>query len=239
MPAARDDLNPLISGLQDGPEDGPVAPMAMQKPPKSELSKRKRKKKRGAIINTANCKYDVVRECAESLGWDEDPDVSGESGNFNVFWTDTSVLLARVARLKNHQRINHFPSMHIICRKNHLGTTLGKMRKVVANSSAICRSAYTNPHHTTPHHTTPHHTTPHHTTPHHTTPHHTTPHHTTPHHTTPHHTTPHHTTSSGRAHPARHPSTAPPWARGAACEGQMHHCHTQCTSSISGGLAPG
>ena len=32
--------------------------------------------------------------------------------------------------------------------------------------------------------------------------------------------------SSGRAHPARHPSRAPPWARGAACEGQMDHCHT-------------
>ena len=48
-----------------------------------------------------------------------------------------------------------------------------------------------------------------------------------------------HWPSSGRAHPARHPSRTPPWARGAACEGQMHHCHTQCTCSISGGLAPG
>ena len=45
--------------------------------------------------------------------------------------------------------------------------------------------------------------------------------------------------SSGRTHPARHPSRTAPWARGAACEGQMHHCHTQCTCSISGGLAPG
>ena len=50
---------------------------------------------------------------------------------------------------------------------------------------------------------------------------------------------PTHPSSSGRAHPARHPSRTPPWARGAACEGQMHHCHTQCTCSISGGLAPG
>ena len=29
---------------------------------------------------------------------------------------------------------------------------------------------------------------------------------------------------SGRSHPARHSSRAPPWARGAAREGQMHHC---------------
>lgn len=120
---------PLENGHQEEAENDLWAPVADAKLVKSP-TKKKKKKKRGPIINTTNCKYDVVRECADSLGWEEDPDVDGHSGNFNVQWFDTSVLLARVAKLKNFQRINHFPSMHVICRKNHLCNTLGKMKKV-------------------------------------------------------------------------------------------------------------
>eukprot|EP00667_Euglena_gracilis_P010208 EG_transcript_10377 len=123
-------------GMADGspPTDSsggsPASQLSPEAPPPQRLiKKKKRRNRRGPIINTANCKYDIVREVAEGLGWDEDEDAEGEAGNFNVFWTDTSVLLTRVGKLKNFQRINHFPSMHVICRKNHLCTTLGKMRK--------------------------------------------------------------------------------------------------------------
>ena len=129
MPAVQSDDMPLENGHQEEAENDLWAPVADAKLVKSP-TKKKKKKKRGPIINTTNCKYDVVRECADSLGWEEDPDVDGHSGNFNVQWFDTSVLLARVAKLKNFQRINHFPSMHVICRKNHLCNTLGKMKKV-------------------------------------------------------------------------------------------------------------
>eukprot|EP01012_Entosiphon_sulcatum_P029933 TRINITY_DN3668_c0_g1_i1.p1 TRINITY_DN3668_c0_g1~~TRINITY_DN3668_c0_g1_i1.p1 ORF type:complete len:718 (-),score=132.72 TRINITY_DN3668_c0_g1_i1:89-2242(-) len=109
---------------------------------KKAVKKRKKKKAGRVIINTNYCKYDVVREAAASLGWEEDPfdeddalapnavTQSTASGSFNVMWTDTSIALQRVMKLQPHQRINHFPSMHLICRKISLCITLGRMKKV-------------------------------------------------------------------------------------------------------------
>ena len=75
------------------------------------------------------------------------------------------------------------------------------------------------------------HTPPRCTPPHLISPHLTPPHLTPPHPTPPHPIPPH--TSSGRAHPTRHPSP-----KVQSCEGQPHHCHTQCTGWISGDMAP-
>ena len=86
--------------------------------------KRKKKKECRVVVNTTHCKYDVVRSCAADMGWewDDDPE-NAECGNFNFFWTDTSVSMERVARLKGYQRLNHFPSMHLICRKVSISTS--------------------------------------------------------------------------------------------------------------------
>eukprot|EP01063_Lacrimia_lanifica_P022199 TRINITY_DN29863_c0_g1_i1.p1 TRINITY_DN29863_c0_g1~~TRINITY_DN29863_c0_g1_i1.p1 ORF type:complete len:790 (+),score=323.91 TRINITY_DN29863_c0_g1_i1:142-2511(+) len=94
-----------------------------------EVKKRKRRKKGKVIVNTSFCKYDAVRKAASDLDWVEDPNEDGEQGQFNLFWTDTSVAIYRVMKLQNWQRINHFPSMHTIARKVQLSMTLSKMRK--------------------------------------------------------------------------------------------------------------
>lgn len=49
-----------------------------------------------------------------------------EDDYFDIFWMDGAGQkhLDRFAALKNHQRINHFPGMSIICRKNELGRLL-------------------------------------------------------------------------------------------------------------------
>eukprot|EP00659_Diplonema_papillatum_P020453 gene20453-31488_t len=96
----------------------------------AEGGKRKRKKKRRrVVINTTFCKYDLVRGIAADNDWIEDANEDGEKGEFNVFWTDSSVAIYRVMRLQNWQRINHFPSMCVIARKTQLANTLAKMRK--------------------------------------------------------------------------------------------------------------
>eukprot|EP01062_Namystynia_karyoxenos_P033482 TRINITY_DN24654_c0_g1_i1.p1 TRINITY_DN24654_c0_g1~~TRINITY_DN24654_c0_g1_i1.p1 ORF type:complete len:939 (+),score=262.65 TRINITY_DN24654_c0_g1_i1:92-2818(+) len=85
-----------------------------------------RRSKRCVVVNLSCCKYALLREVAAEQGWVEDnEDVS----RFNLWWTDTSVNYQRVMRLRNWQRINHFPSMHLICRKNALAATLGRIRK--------------------------------------------------------------------------------------------------------------
>lgn len=72
--------------------------------------------------------YEVVQRCAEAKGWyrccddDEVP--------WNVYWSDLSVLPERIMKLQSYQRINHFPGMLNICRKNLMGFHLNKMQKL-------------------------------------------------------------------------------------------------------------
>ena len=44
-------------------------------------------------------------------------------------WTDTAVAPEKLSKMKHYQRINHFPGMYLISRKNYLAVNLGKLRK--------------------------------------------------------------------------------------------------------------
>ena len=58
-------------------------------------------------------------------GLHKDPD----DDYFDIYWMDGAGQrhLDRFAQLKSHQRINHFPGMNILCRKNELGKLLNHM----------------------------------------------------------------------------------------------------------------
>ena len=49
--------------------------------------------------------------------------------NFDICWTDNAVKPEIRARMQPHQKINHFPGMSVLSRKNNLGKNLMKMRK--------------------------------------------------------------------------------------------------------------
>ena len=115
-----------------------VLPVGADKKDEGGERRRRRRRKRKVVINSTFCKYDCVRKAAAEHEWLEDPNEDGEKGEFNVFWTDTSVAIFRVMRLQNWQRINHFPSMHTIARKVHLANTLAKMRKPFPQHFAFC-----------------------------------------------------------------------------------------------------
>lgn len=52
-----------------------------------------------------------------------------EDDYFDIYWMDGSGQkhMDRFAQLKSYQRINHFPGMSMICRKNELGKLLNSM----------------------------------------------------------------------------------------------------------------
>ena len=58
-------------------------------------------------------------------GLSRDPD----DDYFDIYWMDAagSRHIDRFSQLKIHQRINHFPGMNILCRKNELGKVLNFM----------------------------------------------------------------------------------------------------------------
>ncbi|XP_035262932.1 tubulin polyglutamylase ttll6 isoform X2 [Anguilla anguilla] len=88
--------------------------------------KRKKKKKKRLWINLTNCKYESVRRAARNYGLREAP----EGEEWTLYWTDCSVSLDRVMDMKRYQKINHFPGMSEICRKDLLARNMNRMLKL-------------------------------------------------------------------------------------------------------------
>ena len=68
----------------------------------------------------------TVRNCLESHNMMLYRDETPASANAYLFWYDSVVLSERVQELKNYQRVNHFPSMGEICRKDYLARNMAK-----------------------------------------------------------------------------------------------------------------
>ncbi|KAF5298246.1 hypothetical protein FQR65_LT09757 [Abscondita terminalis] len=86
----------------------------------------KKKKKRKISVCLTNCRYDVVRRIVTKLGYKEVSD--GDS--WNLYWTDLSISIERCKEMKRYQRINHFPGMLEICRKDLLARNLNRMQRL-------------------------------------------------------------------------------------------------------------
>ncbi|CAK9825756.1 Tubulin polyglutamylase ttll6 [Anthophora retusa] len=94
---------------------------------KDGTSKAKKKKKRRYLtICTSNCKYDAVRRVAARFGMKE----VTEDSSWNLYWTDLSVSVERAKDMKRYQKVNHFPGMTEICRKDLLARNLNRMLKL-------------------------------------------------------------------------------------------------------------
>jgi len=52
--------------------------------------------------------------------------------DFDIYWTDLGIYSDRLFRMKPYQRINHFPGMFQLARKNNLGRNLMRMKKYYA-----------------------------------------------------------------------------------------------------------
>ncbi|KAF5915929.1 hypothetical protein HPG69_003002 [Diceros bicornis minor] len=68
----------------------------------------------------------AVRRAAQQYGLRE----GGENEDWTLYWTDYSVSLERVMEMKSYQKINHFPGMSEICRKDLLARNMSRMLKM-------------------------------------------------------------------------------------------------------------
>ncbi|XP_067287815.1 tubulin polyglutamylase TTLL7 isoform X2 [Pseudorasbora parva] len=86
-----------------------------------------KKKKKGFITaNVAGTKYEIVRIVIEEMIFHKARD---EDEMANLIWNDSAVQHEKIAELRNYQRINHFPGMGEICRKDCLARNMAKMIK--------------------------------------------------------------------------------------------------------------
>ncbi|KAL5005179.1 hypothetical protein ScPMuIL_018635, partial [Solemya velum] len=97
------------------------------------VKKKKKKKKKWYSICLNNCKYDVVRRVSRKFGF---RDVADDE-DWTLYWTDYSVALERVMDMKKYQKINHFPGMSEICRKDLLARNLNRMMKMFPKEYSV------------------------------------------------------------------------------------------------------
>ncbi|XP_013170058.1 PREDICTED: tubulin polyglutamylase TTLL13-like [Papilio xuthus] len=92
-----------------------------------ETTKKKKRRKRSQItVCLTNCRYESIRKVASAFGMRE----VSEDETWNFYWTDMSVSVERAKEMKRFQRINHFPGMLEICRKDLLARNLNRMQKI-------------------------------------------------------------------------------------------------------------
>ncbi|XP_030062157.1 tubulin polyglutamylase TTLL7 isoform X2 [Microcaecilia unicolor] len=90
-----------------------------------QIMTRTKKKKHGIITaNIAGTKYDIVRKVIEVMDFVK---IRDENESANLIWSDSAVHHEKITELRNYQRINHFPGMGEICRKDCLARNMTKM----------------------------------------------------------------------------------------------------------------
>jgi tubulin polyglutamylase TTLL6/13 len=90
-----------------------------------DANKKKSTSKKIAI-NLANCKYEVLKIVSKELGFQ----IVEDGQPWVLDWIDTGVSYERVLTMNSYQKINHFPGMHEICRKDHLARKVSKLSKL-------------------------------------------------------------------------------------------------------------
>ena len=94
----------------------------MEKPDSSE-SERK-----GIYVNISSTQYPVVSEVAALLGWQVSTDPNDI--DCDIYWQDSSLNSENLAWFKSYQRVNHFPGMYAVARKDHLAKNLKAMKNM-------------------------------------------------------------------------------------------------------------
>jgi len=86
------------------------------------------------------CDYDLIKHVGKKLlHWKISNDLNDD---WDVRWTDSNVPIDALAKMKPYQKVNHFPGMHFIARKNNLARNLMKMKKVFPESYKFFPKTY-------------------------------------------------------------------------------------------------
>ncbi|XP_041358202.1 tubulin polyglutamylase TTLL7-like isoform X2 [Gigantopelta aegis] len=90
------------------------------------LHKKKKRKRHLITANLTGTRYEVVRQMAEKVGFT----ITREDDMLSyVIWNDSFISMERISELKPYQKINHFPGMAEVTRKDNLARNFMKIQK--------------------------------------------------------------------------------------------------------------
>lgn len=90
------------------------------------LKSKPRRKSKPITANLIDTQYEVV----EQVCWDLDFHIviDKDLKHWDLKWTDSAVTVDLLSKLQSHQKINHFPGMNTLSRKNNLAKNLLRMQ---------------------------------------------------------------------------------------------------------------
>lgn len=90
----------------------------------------KPKKRDKIIINLKYTQYEILAKVAEELGYKV---TRTDKTEYDIIWFDLPPVANILSKLKNFQRINHFPGVSQVSNKSYLARNLNRMAKVHPN----------------------------------------------------------------------------------------------------------
>ena len=100
------------------------------------MKKKRRYKAKKLVLNVSQTKYGVVRYVARNQfkmrlsGAPYMAEYKNPNDEWDLLWTDGTVQVDKLYRMKPYQRINHFPGMYALARKDHLARNLQRMANI-------------------------------------------------------------------------------------------------------------
>ena len=94
-------------------------------------------------MNVTRSQYSVIkRVLGDVFGYNL---ITTPTNNWDLYWSDWGVNAEFVSKLKPYQKVNHFPNMSCLARKNCLGRNLIRMKKAFAKDYNFFPSTWTLP----------------------------------------------------------------------------------------------
>lgn len=85
-----------------------------------------KRKQKPITANLIDTQYEVVEQVCFDL--DYQVVVEKDLKNWDLKWTDSAITVQLLSKLQSHQKINHFPGMNTLSRKNNLAKNMIKMQ---------------------------------------------------------------------------------------------------------------
>ncbi|GLE09699.1 hypothetical protein PINS_up021514 [Pythium insidiosum] len=93
-------------------------------PPAAAKAKRRRCR---VTVDITSCRYAIIRQCLRARDFrlvKKKNEPGAAPTKWDIWWSDRGDLLRDLPRLSPFQKVNHFPSMEEICRKDFLANNL-------------------------------------------------------------------------------------------------------------------
>ena len=82
------------------------------------------------ILNVSGTQYSVVKDIGREVFCYKIS--TSKTDNWDLMWSDSGITVEMFSKMKLYQKINHFPTMNCLSRKNNLGKNLMRMKRYFA-----------------------------------------------------------------------------------------------------------